>query len=224
MAPACTEAKVGQTITMAAKTFAMDASYNYTAEGINGDVYCGTSFDDLADTGIKAAEGYFDITFTAPGDYVVVVKSSVGDAAGFVKVEKASVQVSNQDLTVDGKKVDIDHYNINDNNFFKLRDLACVLNGTSNTFDVGYDKETRTIALTTGQAYTPIEGDMVIGADNSASAVVSNQKITVNGEAVGLTAVNIGGSNYFKLRDLEKYLGYAVGYDTATRTSQITTK
>ena len=87
-----------------------------------------------------------------------------------------------------------------------------------------YDKPSRTIALTTGAAYAPIDGDLVLGVDNSATAVVSNQKITVNGQAVGLTAVNIGGSNYFKLRDLEKYLGYAVGYDTATRTSQITTK
>ncbi len=163
----------------------------------------------------KEAPGNFA---SLPGDQPFSVFPGAAGPAAFTCV------VSNQDLTVDGKKVDIDHYNINGNNYFKLRDLACILNGTANTFDVGYDTATRTISLTTGKAYTPIDGDMVIGVDNSATAQVSNQKITVNGEEVGLVAFNIGGANYFKLRDLVPYLGYEVGYDIPTRTSQIVTK
>ena len=132
--------------------------------------------------------------------------------------------VSNQRLTVDGVEVEIDHYNVDGSNYFKLRDLACILNGTKNTFDVGYDSATRTITLTTGRAYTPIAGDMVIGEDRSSSTVVSNQKITVNGQAVNLTAYNIGGSNYFQLRELAPYLGYEVGYDSVNRVAQIFTR
>ncbi len=86
MYPAKTEAEVGQTVTLCAKTFAMDASYNYTAEGYNGDVYCGTDFASLTDTGIDAEEGYFDIAFNAPGTYYLVVKGSVGEALGVVVV------------------------------------------------------------------------------------------------------------------------------------------
>ena len=86
MYPARTEAEVGQTVTLCARTFAMDASYNYTAEGYNGDVYCGTDFAALADTGIDAEEGYFDIAFNAPGTYYLVVKGSVGEAVGVVVV------------------------------------------------------------------------------------------------------------------------------------------
>ncbi len=134
------------------------------------------------------------------------------------------VMVSNQRLTVDGVEAEIDHYNIDGSNYFKLRDLACILNGTSNAFDVGYDSATRTITLTTGKAYTPIAGDMVIGEDKSATTVVSNQKITVNGQSVSLTAYNIGGSNYFQLRELAPWLGYEVGYDSVNRVAQILTR
>ena len=34
---------------------------------------------------------------------------------------------------------------------------------------------------------------------------------------------NIGGNNYFQLRELGGLLGFAVGYDPATRTMTITT-
>ena len=81
------ETKVGETITMAAMTFAMDSSYNYSSEGMPGDVYCGTSLDDLAQTEISTEDGYFDISFDAAGEYIVVVKGANGDAMGFVSVE-----------------------------------------------------------------------------------------------------------------------------------------
>ena len=224
MAPACTAARVGETITLCAKTFAMDASYNYTAEGFTGDVYCGAGFDDLTDTGIDALEGYFDISFPAPGSYVLVVKGAQGDAVSYVTVSRPVVQVSTQKLTVDGVEQQIDHYNIDGSNYFKLRDLACILNGTPSSFDVSYDAAARAVNITTGKAYTPIDGDMVVGEDKSATAVLSNQTVLVNGASVGFTAFNIDGSNYFKLRDLAAYLGYDVDYDAATRTSQIITK
>ncbi len=133
------------------------------------------------------------------------------------------VVVSNQRLTVDGEEKQIDHYNIDGYNYFKLRDLACILNGTKNCFDVSYDKTARRIELQTGERYTPLPTDLVIGEDRSSTAVVSNQSLTVNGKAVSLLAYNIGGSNYFMLRDLAPYLGFGVDYDEATRTAMILT-
>ena len=133
------------------------------------------------------------------------------------------VVVSNQRLTVDGEEQMIDHYNIDGYNYFKLRDLACILNDTKNCFDVSYDKAARRIELQTGKRYTPLPTDLLIGEDKSSTAVVSNQSLTVNGKAVSLLAYNIGGSNYFMLRDLAPYLGFGVDYDEATRTAMILT-
>ena len=42
----------------------------------------------------------------------------------------ANVQLSAQKLSVDGKAVDCERYNIDGSNYFKLRDLAFLLNGT----------------------------------------------------------------------------------------------
>ena len=138
-------------------------------------------------------------------------------------VESPSVQVSTQKLAVDGVEKAIEHYNIDGSNYFKLRDLACLLAGTSNAFDVGYDSATRTVTVTTGAVYTPLATDLQIGADESASAMVSSQSLTINGEVVSLTAYNIGGSNYFMLRDLAPYLGFDVDYNAETRTALILT-
>lgn len=51
--------------------------------------------------------------------------------------------LSTQRLTVDGAEKAIDHCNIDGYNYFKLRDLACLLNGTANTFNVTYDPAAR---------------------------------------------------------------------------------
>ncbi|MBP5166019.1 MAG: metallophosphoesterase [Oscillospiraceae bacterium] len=224
MYPPKAEAEAGETLTFCAKTFAMDASYNYTAEGYDGDVYCGLDFDSLTDTGIDADEGYFDISFNAPGTYYIVVKGSVGEAAGIVVVEKPACMVSNQAVTLDGEEVQIAHYNVNGNNYFKLRDLACILNGTAYQYNVGYDRESRTVIVTTGEGYNALNTDMLIGDDRSSTCVVSNQPVSVNGETVAVRAYNIGGENYVRLRDLAEYIGCGVDYDAATRTAQIFTR
>ena len=41
---------------------------------------------------------------------------------------------------------------------------------------------------------------------------------------MNLTAYNIGGSNYFMLRDLAPYLDFGVNYDAETRTAIIVTE
>ena len=42
-------------------------------------------------------------------------------------------------VLVDGENVAFDAYNIADNNYFKLRDLAFTLSGTAKQFEVGWD-------------------------------------------------------------------------------------
>ena len=47
--------------------------------------------------------------------------------------------LSPQKLSVNGTNVDCGKYNIDGANYFKLRDLAYMLNGTASQFDVGFD-------------------------------------------------------------------------------------
>ena len=138
--------------------------------------------------------------------------------------EKLNVMLTSQRLTVNGAEKTAEIYNINDKNYFKLRDIAALLNGTGSQFSVDYDAATKTISITTGAPYTANGSELVIGEDKSASCVVSSQSVTINGQKVDLTAYNLGGNNFFGLRDLGSALGFNVDYDTATRTMIVTSK
>lgn len=135
-----------------------------------------------------------------------------------------AVTASNQTITVDGKTVTAEVYNIDGSNYFKLRDVAQMLNGTEAQFSVSYDETSRTITANADTAYTPVGGELTVGEDKSATCVESNQAFAVNGIARSASVYNIGGNNFFKLRDLGALLGFAVGYDAETRTVVVDSK
>lgn len=114
--------------------------------------------------------------------------------AGEVKPD-ISVVLSSQNLTVDGKNVDCEKYNINGSNYFKPRDLAYLLEGSGSQFAVGYDSAASTVTITTGEAYTPAGGELATGVDNSSTVQPSSQAILIDGvKHDELTAYNSGGS------------------------------
>lgn len=145
-------------------------------------------------------------------------------AALAVPAAAAEIVVSDQNLTVDGMPAVCAGYNIDGSNYFKLRDLAALLSGTAAQFSVDYDTGRDAVIITTGEDYTPVGGELSAGADESGTAVESSQSILIGGErADGLRVYNIGGSNYFRLRDLGGALGFCVDYDEPSRTAQIGT-
>ncbi len=139
-----------------------------------------------------------------------------------VPAAAANVQLSNQPLKVDGRSVSCEAYNIHDENYFKLRDMAMLLNGTAAQFSVSYDEAARAVKVVTGEAYVPVGGELEKGEDLSATARISTQTVYINGkERSDLTVYNIGGmqgNNYFRLKDLGKALNFGVKYDEANRT------
>jgi hypothetical protein len=132
-----------------------------------------------------------------------------------------TVKLSSQAVTVDGAAKNLEVYNIDGSNYFKLRDLAFVLNGTGSQFSVGYDADKKMISCATGAAYVPDGTELKIGEDKSATAVPSTQSLFIDGKASSLSAFNIGGNNFFKLRELGTALNFNVDYDDATRTMLI---
>ena len=53
------------------------------------------------------------------------------------------------------------------------------------------------------------------------TAVLSSQPVTLNGKPVKITAYNIDGSNYFKLRDIAAVLDIGVWYDASVNTVRL---
>ena len=126
-------------------------------------------------------------------------------------------------VMLDGKQVKPVGYNINGNNYYKLRDIALILNGTTAQFGVSWDKSTRSINLTPGSNYEAVGGELGAIPTKNATAQTSNETVLINGIKASLTAYNVDGYNYFKLVDLGDALGFDVGYESKTRTVVITT-
>lgn len=113
-------------------------------------------------------------------------------------------------ITVDGKPVSIDAYNIKDNNYVKLRDVAMALNGTQKQFDTLWDETQRSINLAANTPYQPTGDELTGGKGTDNVAQLSTAGLLLNGKPISLTAYNIDGLNYFKLRDLGNALNFGI--------------
>ena len=107
-------------------------------------------------------------------------------------------------------------YKIDDSNFFKIRDIAALLSGSSRQFEVGYDEKTG-VTITSGKPYT-MTGTELTGSATGGNrmAGASDDRLYYNGAPLELTVYKINDSNYFKLRDLGQALDFYVGYDPNT--------
>jgi len=114
---------------------------------------------------------------------------------------------------VNGENVSFDAFNIGGFNYFKLRDLAYTLSGTTRQFDVGWDSENNAILLSSGSSYTVVGGEMSRAAEENKLATPSASRIYLDGNEVLLTAYNIEGNNYFMLRDIGEVINFYVNWD-----------
>ena len=126
-------------------------------------------------------------------------------------------------VLVNDSPVAFDAYTINGNNYFKLRDIAYILNGTGKQFEVTWDNDIKAINLVPGKSYTAVGGEMSTGKKNIITAYPSDATVFINGVRVELTAYTINGNNYFKLRDLGRAFDFGVTWDGTTNTIRIDT-
>jgi hypothetical protein len=141
---------------------------------------------------------------------------------GFV-FAKLTAAPSAAEITLNGQPMSFDAYNIAGNNYFKLRDLAFALNGTEKQFSVGWDGAANTISLASGQPYSAVGGEMAVRDSGGKTPTPTTASIYLNGEQIRLDAYNIGGSNYFKLRDIGARFDFGVLWDSENNTIVIDT-
>lgn len=125
-------------------------------------------------------------------------------------------------LTVDGQTKDVVAYNIKGNNYFKLRDIANLLNGTNAQFDVLWDAEKQAINLKSKTAYST-KDSISLAEIKDPVATGSTSVIYKDGGKILAGAYNISGNNYFKLRDIAAIFNFAVVWDNVTQTIGIDT-
>lgn len=166
---------------------------------------------------------YMEVTQAQHAIPTTPTQSSQTDATPTDSTATVIAKPTNAPVILDGKNVVFDAYEIADNNYFKIRDLASVLSGTDRQFEVSWDAANQSIQLTSGIPYTPVGNELTKGTGQNQNAKVSNAKITLNGASLTLMAYEINGNTYFKLRDLGEALGFVVDWDSAQNTILINT-
>jgi hypothetical protein len=175
----------------------------------------------------------FSVTLDDGNSWMIIYKAEPGNYATLTPdvplkefpgsvAPPYTVLLSSQSLKVNGVNKSLEIYNINGNNYFKLRDVAYLLNGTASQFSVTFDAGKKAISCVKGEAYDPVGGEVKLGSDKSETVVPSSQSLYIDGALVSLSPFNIGGNNFFKLRDLGIALNFNVDYDDTTRTMLIT--
>jgi hypothetical protein len=167
--------------------------------------------------------GIFPVFKGEKDDYskAILVKVVKGDAAASQATTAAKPADNATPATptaasvqVNGTSVSFEAYNIGGSNFFKLRDLAIALNGTEKNFEVKWDAAVNAINLISGQAYTPVGNELAVSENPTGKkATETTASLYFDGKPVELTAYNIDGSNYFKLRDIAKLVNFGVTWD-----------
>lgn len=108
----------------------------------------------------------------------------------------------------------MDVYNINGSNYYKLRDIVCILNGWQNYMSLEYKASENSIYIDTNGYYDEVGSELAATGTNAyADAVVSSANVYVDGKKINCSAYNINGNTYFKLRDLADALNFSVNYD-----------
>lgn len=159
------------------------------------------------------------ISLTETGVYSVWAETQTGDVTGLTfEICDSHAAYTDSKVLVNGKEIKFEAYNINDNNYFKLRDIAYVLTGCELggvRFNVKWDGERNMINLLTLQDYETVGGELKSGDGMDKSYETSSSALLKDGISVTLNAYLINGNNYFKLRDLGKLFDFNVSWDGA---------
>jgi LAS superfamily LD-carboxypeptidase LdcB len=93
--------------------------------------------------------------------------------------------------------------------YFKLRDIAVILNGSPAQFDIFWDAATSRIELLKGAVYSGDPTLVSFEPGRAALVTAAAPGLLMEGAVYDLPAYSSGGSNYFKLEDILGLLGVA---------------
>lgn len=139
-------------------------------------------------------------------------------------VNEISATRSMANIRVNGEPVTITGYTVNDSNYFKIRDIAMLLRNTSAKFNVSWNSSLEAIMIETGTDYVAVGGELSGEIDQDMNVIENSTPIYVDGRQTAITAYNINGSSYFKIRDISDAAGFDIQWDGDSQTINIITE
>ena len=174
--------------------------------------------------GIRVNQGddvtYFQVAVT---DNINYMGDRTGERAGEV-IPTVSAKPTTSAVYMDGIRMYLEAYNIGGNNYFKLRDVAYALRNTARRFQVTWEPDVEAVVngetirgavnMTSNTTYTPVGGEIVMGDGKEKIGQPTRSAILKDGvQVTSVAGYNIGGNNFFKLRDLGELFDFNVSWD-----------
>lgn len=181
--------------------------YFYDAPG-REKLYCAEDYNSFF-----TAEKGSKITVKTPGLYRIWTANDAEPPFFRYISVKGSVKPTPSKIVVDGEEVSFEGYNIADNNYFKLRDIAKVISGSKKQFDVSWDAEMSAINLISNHEYTEVGGELSVGDGSQKQAQATMSSLFKDLQEVEACAYLIEGNNYFKLRDIGELFDFGIEWD-----------
>ncbi len=139
-------------------------------------------------------------------------------------VNNISATVSEAKVLVNGEETSIKGYTVNNTNYFKIRDIAMVLRSTPARFNIEYRAGDNAIDIIPGDDYVSNGTELINDTGGAIEAVENDMPIYVNGRSTAITAYNINGSAYFKIRDIADAAGFEVQWDGDAQSINLVTE
>lgn len=144
-------------------------------------------------------------------------------AALITSAAAADAKPTPHSVYVDGTKVNCAAYEIAGNNYFKLRDIAAMVNGTGKQFEVTWNEAAKRIDLSSNKPYTTVGGEMGAVSAGTKNAKESTASVYKDGSKATYTGYNISDNNFYKLRDVAKAFDIGIEWDAANQRVNILT-
>lgn len=120
-------------------------------------------------------------------------------------------------ISVDGRSMQLGGFNINDNTYYKLRDIAYLLNGTDKQFDVVYDTEKSAIVMQSGRSYLGVKSEEDVSSIKDIKLEEKQVSLYLQDEYHQFFGYMINGNTYVKIRDIVELLGVEIEWSNETK-------
>lgn len=117
---------------------------------------------------------------------------------------------------VNDKPVQFEVYQINNNKYYKIRDVAKAINGSENQFDVIWNHYKNAVELLTGKPYTEVGGELQVTNSPEIGQVdyINYHPMYVDGEELPFSRLTyINGNGYIGLPSLSNLVGFETTWD-----------
>ncbi len=137
---------------------------------------------------------------------------------------RLEARASEEIVSFNGQKIDgLEIYNIDGDNYYKLRDVAKLFENTDARFSVDWDNARKTVSIKKEEAYTANNLELQGSNSRDKTAFISYARTEIDDRQVILDSYFINGQHYYKIEDLANLLGFNEYWNPDTGTMEITT-